>query len=107
MLQQPKEPDLKKMRTELGDGEFVVMGDFAENHCFVVQDEAQSYHWNKKSCTLHPVIYYKNKDAGVIEGCPLVYMLDDLKHDYYTSFTRSLILLCSTSRRTSPMTSKR
>ena len=29
------------------------------------------------------MIYYKNKDTGVIEGCPLVYMLDDLKHDYY------------------------
>ena len=75
---------LKKIRTELGDDEFVVMGDFAENHCFVVQDEAQSYHWNKKSCTLHPVmIYFKNKDTGVIQGCPLVYMSDDLKHDYY------------------------
>ena len=62
-----------KMRTELGNGEFVVMWDFAENHCFVVQDEAQSYHWNKKSCTLHQVmIYYKNKDTCVIEGCPLV-----------------------------------
>ena len=75
---------VKKMRTELGDGEFLVLGDFAENHSFVVQDAAQSYHWNKKSCTLHPVmIYYRNVNTGVIEGCPIVYLSDDLKHDYY------------------------
>ena len=38
----------------------MVLGDFAENYQFVVQDEIQSFHWNKTQATLHPtVIYYK------------------------------------------------
>ena len=75
---------VKEMRAQVGDGEFVVLGDFAENHTFVVQDEAQSYHWNKKSCTLHPVmIYHTHTESGDVQGCSLVYMSDDLKHDYY------------------------
>ena len=91
---------VKQVRSNLGDGEFVVLGDFAENHAFIVQDAAQSYHWNKKSCTLHPVmIYYRNKDTGVIEGSPVVYMSDDLKHDYYFVYTviefKPILLTCS------------
>jgi hypothetical protein len=29
-------------------------GDFAENYSHVVQDAAQSYHWNTDQTTLHP-----------------------------------------------------
>ena len=70
------------MKDNLKTGEFVVLGDFVENHGFIVQDEVQGYHWNKKSCMLHPVmIYFKKIDK--VESRSLVFISDDLKHDYY------------------------
>ena len=38
---------LTKVKKELKSNEVVVLGDFAENYQFVVQDEIQSFHWNK------------------------------------------------------------
>ena len=38
--------------------EVIVLGDFAENYQFLVQDQIQSYHWSKEQCTLHPLIVY-------------------------------------------------
>ena len=58
---------VKKVRYGLKLGEIVVLGDFAENHGFIIQDEVQSFHWNKKSCILHPVmIYYTTNDDEVL-----------------------------------------
>ena len=36
----------KEGKTELKEGELLVVCDFAENYSFVVQDEIQSFHWN-------------------------------------------------------------
>ena len=75
---------VKKIKEDLKHGEFVVLGDFAENHKFVIQDEVQSHYWNKKSCTLHPVmIYYRSRQNNLIQSASIVYESDDLKHDYY------------------------
>ena len=77
-------PLTKKIKEDLKHGEFVVLGDFAENHKFVIQDEVQSHYWNKKSCTLHPVmIYYRSRQNNLIQSASIVYESDDLKHDYY------------------------
>ncbi|CAH0547525.1 unnamed protein product [Brassicogethes aeneus] len=52
---------LKQLKESLGEGEFIVLCDFAENYSFTVQDEVQSFHWNTSSATLHPfLIYYKD-----------------------------------------------
>ena len=32
----------------------LVIGDFAENYSFIIQDAAQSFHWNNLQATLHP-----------------------------------------------------
>ncbi|CAF2079971.1 unnamed protein product [Rotaria magnacalcarata] len=37
----------------LKEGEFLVIGDFAENYTFIIQDEVQSFHWNNIS-TVQP-----------------------------------------------------
>ena len=29
------------------------------------------------------MIYHRIINIGVIEGCPIIYLSDDLKHDYY------------------------
>ena len=43
----------------LQPGVFQVIADFSENYSFVLQDEAQGFHWNNSQATLHPfVVYY-------------------------------------------------
>ena len=59
-----------------------ILGDFAENYEFVVQDGIQSYHWCKDSCMLHPiVIYYKNRDEVDIQHKSFCFLSDDMTHD--------------------------
>ena len=60
---------LKTTKESLLHNEAIVLGDFAENYQFVVQDEIQSYHWSKTYCTLHPVVIYYRDNEG------------ELKHD--------------------------
>ena len=36
---------------ELINGGFFMIGDFAENYAFIVQDAAQSFHWNNSQVT--------------------------------------------------------
>ena len=50
---------LKELKNDLSTNHALVLLDFAENYSFVVQDEAQSFHWNNMQCSIHPaVIYY-------------------------------------------------
>lgn len=49
---------LTTLKENLSDGEVVALLDFAENYTFLVQDAAQSYHWNNTQATLHPVCLY-------------------------------------------------
>jgi hypothetical protein len=71
---------LKNVKNELTCNEVVVLGDFAENYQFVVQDEIQSFHWNKTQATLHPiVVYYKTNEELKHES--ICFMSDDLVHD--------------------------
>ena len=58
----------------------MVIGDFAEIYRFVVQDEIQSFHWNKTQGTLHPiVIYYKINEE--LKNDSICFISDDLVHD--------------------------
>lgn len=51
---------LQETKQNMAPGVCLVIGDFSENYSFVVQDAAQSFHWNKLQATLHPfVCYYK------------------------------------------------
>ena len=54
---------LRDTREVLQPGEFLVVCDFAENYSFVMQDEAQSFHWNNAQATLHPFVCYYREDA--------------------------------------------
>ena len=56
---------LNKRKEGLVEGEVLVIGDFSENFSFVVQDEAQSFHWNNSMATLHPFVYYFKQDGEV------------------------------------------
>lgn len=71
---------LKEIKNKLKIDEAIVLIDFSENYSFVLQNEAQGYHWS--SCSLHPVVIYtrrvNNEDLIVSNLCVVS---DDLKHD--------------------------
>ena len=57
---------LRAKKESLKANEVIVLGDFAENYQFLVQDEIQSYHWSKEYCTLHPlVVYFIDGDGNI------------------------------------------
>ena len=70
---------LKHVKDTLSSDEAIVLGDFAENYTFVVQDEIQSYHWSKKQCSLHPVVIYYMKEK--LEESSFCVISNDLNHD--------------------------
>lgn len=49
-------------KSNLTDGEFVIISGFSKNYSFILQDEAKGYHWRNVPATVHPfVIYYKSE----------------------------------------------
>jgi hypothetical protein len=79
---------LKELKCNLQSGEFVVLCDFAENYSFVLQDEAQGFHWNNAQATIHPfVMYLKKSDVLNTEHENLVMIPDCLTHDSYLVHT--------------------
>ena len=54
--------------------------DFIENYSYTIQNEIQSYHWNRGGCKIHPVRLYLKKDDKVLfsNHC---FISDDLQHD--------------------------
>jgi hypothetical protein len=73
---------LKELKCNLQSGEFVVLCNFPENYSFVLQDEAQGFHWNNAQGTIHTfVIYFKKSDALNTEHENLVMIPDCLRHD--------------------------
>ena len=61
-----------------------MLGDFAENCKFVVQDEIHGYHWNQNQCTSHPVeIYHRYNPAYQLISRSRCLISDDLEHDVY------------------------
>ena len=73
---------LKELKDNLEHTEVIVLGDFAENYKFLIQDEIQSYHWNQKQCTLHPiVVYHRCSNSSVLVSDSICFISDDLDHD--------------------------
>ena len=46
-----------------------------------MQDEIQSYDWNKEYCILHPVTVYFIDGDGNIQHSSLSFISDDKNHD--------------------------
>ena len=79
---------LKKLKKEIDGSTCIVLLDFAENYHYVIQDEVQSYHWNRDQCTIHPVICYYLGVDGFLASKSLCFISDDLLHD--TSFVHEV-----------------
>ena len=72
---------LKELKINLQQNEVIVLGDFAENYSFVVQDEIQGMHWNNSQCSLHPIVIYFKNDENELKSHSICFISDDLNHD--------------------------
>lgn len=71
---------IKQRKINLSEGEVVVCFDFSENYAYVVQDAAQSFHYNNDQCTVFPVIYYFRRKSEVVHrSC--IFISESTKHD--------------------------
>ena len=71
---------LRECKEQSEENEVIILGDFAKNYGFAVQDEVQGFHWNNLQCTLHPVVAYY-KDADALQSVSYCLISDDNKHD--------------------------
>ena len=79
---------VKSKKESLSVNEVMVLGDFAENYQYLIQEEIQSFHWSKEYSTLYPqVIYYKDAD-GNLQHYSLCFISDGNTHD--TSFVHKI-----------------
>ena len=62
------------------DDEVVTAMDFSENYTCRHGRETQSYHWNQKQITIHPMMLYYKQD-GELKKDGYIAITDDLKHD--------------------------
>lgn len=69
-----------ELKTKLRSEEFLVIGDFAENYSFVLQDAAQGFHWNNSQATIHPFVAYY-VESGELHHISFVLISDCLHHD--------------------------
>jgi len=69
------------MRSHLKPGEFQVIVDFSENYPFILQDEAQGFHWNNSQATIHPFVVYYTQSSGELHNLSFVVISDCLNHD--------------------------
>ena len=69
-----------EVKSYLQAGVFQVIADFSENYSFVLQDEAQGFHWNNSQATVHPfMVYYM--ESGKLQQLTYVIISDCLHHD--------------------------
>ena len=75
---------LRAMKESLTACKVIVLGDFAENYQFLMQDEIQSYRWNKEYCTPRPLVVYFIDSDGNIQYNSLCFISDENNH--HTNF---------------------
>lgn len=77
---------IKSRQLNLSPTEVMVNFDFSENYSYVVQDAAQSFHFNNDQCTVFPVLfYYKDNSQVTHKSC--VFLSECNKHDTAAVFT--------------------
>jgi hypothetical protein len=82
----------QNLKENLPEGEGCLVGDFAENYSFVVQDAAQGFHWENSQCTVHPFVFYWRANGDLCHQS-YCFISDCLKHNTVTvySFQTKLI----------------
>lgn len=83
---------VKDLKGNLQEGEFLVSCDFAENYGFVVQNSAQSFHWNNNQATVFTVVVYY-KDNNELKHLSIAIISDNLNHDTVSVYEYQKIII--------------
>ena len=73
--------------------EIIVQGDFAENFSYIVQDEVQSFHWDNRQATLHPLVAYRRLVDETLEHRNVCIISDIAEHNTYTVYAFLQVLI--------------
>ena len=73
--------DLKGLKDSLKPNQCIIILDFAENCLFVVQDAAQSFHWNNSQATIHPFLVCHKPNNGDLCHRAFACISDHIIHD--------------------------
>ena len=71
---------LKNCKENLNQNECLILGDFAENYQYIVQDEVQSYHSSKSQCSLTTIVLYFIEEK-LLKHKSFCYLSEDVDHD--------------------------
>ena len=72
---------LNKLKDNLKCGEAIILGNFAENFSFIVQDKIQEYHWNNQQCSFDTILlYYRKENESDLVSTSICFISDDPKH---------------------------
>ncbi|KAJ8675721.1 hypothetical protein QAD02_011507 [Eretmocerus hayati] len=82
----------QELKINLQPGQFIVCFDFAENYAFVVQNSAQSFHWNNNQATIFTVVIYYVEN-GELKHKSLAIISDNLAHDTYSVYQYQKIII--------------
>ncbi|KAG1676397.1 hypothetical protein GQR58_014302 [Nymphon striatum] len=66
---------IDNLTNNLGSDSCIALFEFAENYQYNVQDEVQSFHWNKSQCTMHPVVIYFKEEGKLITNHFAAYLM--------------------------------
>ena len=58
-----------------------MISNFSENYSFILQDEAQGFHWNNSQATIHPFVVYYTDPSGKLQHLSFVTISDCHHHD--------------------------
>lgn len=72
---------LRERKENLNHNSMLLLGDFAENYNFMIQDEVQGFHWNNLQCTLHPVVVYFKDIEGEVKSKSYCVISDEMQHN--------------------------
>lgn len=75
---------LQYLRSNLPKDSCLCILDFAENYTCCYQDEVQGAYWTQNAATVHPIVcYYHCNQCEEVLTESLVFISDDLNHDYH------------------------
>ena len=85
---------LQNLKSNLLVNEIIILLDFSENFSFIIQDEAQSFHWKNSQYTVLPfVVYHRNSDDEEITHKSFCFLCPDTKHNTSMVYTFISILV--------------
>ena len=72
---------LRTASNDLAENEAIVIGDFAENYTFVMQDSIQGFYFGNRQATIHPFsVYFKDPVSGELQQVCLAVISDYMNH---------------------------